>query len=87
MPKFSEKSRIVLKSCHPDLQRLFNEVIKYSVPNKTLFFETWVNHEEGKATNCDLDRDKAKTIKLIKQNFSLMLDAGGVRIWRKLLSF
>ena len=29
MPKFSEKSRIVLKSCHPDLQRLFNEVIKH----------------------------------------------------------
>ena len=64
-----------------------NEVIKHSTPNKTLFFETWVNHEEGKATNCDLDRDKAKTIKLIRQNFSLILDAGGMRIWRKLSLF
>ena len=51
-----------------------NEVIKYSVPNETLFFETWVNHEEGKSTHCDLDRDKQKTVKLIKQNFTLILN-------------
>ena len=64
-----------------------NEVIKYSVPNETLFFETWVNHEEGKSTHCDLDRDKQKTVKLIKQNFSLIADTGGMRVWKKLLHF
>lgn len=64
-----------------------SEVIKYSAPNQTLFFETWVNHEEGKSTHCDLDRDKQKTIKLIKQNFSLILDTGGMRVWKKLLHF
>jgi len=64
-----------------------NEVIKYSAPNETLFFETWVNHEEGKSTHCDLDRDKEKTIKLIKQNFSLAMNAGGMRVWKKLLYF
>ena len=64
-----------------------SEVIKYSKPNQTLFFETWVNHEEGKSTHCDLDRDKQKTIKLIKQNFSLVNDVGGMRVWKKLLHF
>jgi peptidoglycan L-alanyl-D-glutamate endopeptidase CwlK len=29
MPKFSEKSEGKLRGCHPDLQRLFNEVVKY----------------------------------------------------------
>lgn len=29
MPKFSKKSRENLSQCHEDLQRLFNEVIKY----------------------------------------------------------
>lgn len=28
MPKFSERSSIKLSTCHPDLQKLFNEVIK-----------------------------------------------------------
>ena len=29
MPKYSQTSRTRLNTCHPDLQRLFNEVIKY----------------------------------------------------------
>ena len=29
MPEFSAKSKARLLSCHPDLQRLFNEVIKH----------------------------------------------------------
>lgn len=29
MPSFGTKSKMNLGSCHPDLQRLFNEVIKY----------------------------------------------------------
>jgi peptidoglycan L-alanyl-D-glutamate endopeptidase CwlK len=29
MPKFSATSRSRLETCHPDLQRVFNEVIKY----------------------------------------------------------
>lgn len=29
MPNFSDKSRNKLETCHPDLQKLFNEVIKY----------------------------------------------------------
>lgn len=29
MPKFGRSSRTKLATCHPDLQRLFNEVIKY----------------------------------------------------------
>lgn len=29
MPKFSSKSQERLNTCHPDLQRLFNEVIKH----------------------------------------------------------
>ena len=29
MPKFGRKSRVQLSSCHADLQKLFNEVIKY----------------------------------------------------------
>lgn len=29
MPKFSQKSLSNLSTCHPDLQKLFNEVIKY----------------------------------------------------------
>ena len=29
MPHFGERSMQRLSSCHPDLQRLFNEVIKY----------------------------------------------------------
>lgn len=29
MPKFSQKSKNNLESCHDDLQKLFNEVIKY----------------------------------------------------------
>lgn len=29
MPKFSESSKQKLSTCHPDLQNLFNEVIKY----------------------------------------------------------
>lgn len=29
MPKFGKTSRKRLESCHPDLQRLFNEVIKH----------------------------------------------------------
>ena len=29
MPKFSKKSKQNLSECHPDLQKLFNEVIKY----------------------------------------------------------
>lgn len=29
MPKFSEASRAKLATCHPDLQRLFNEVVKH----------------------------------------------------------
>lgn len=29
MPKFSARSRQNLSECHPDLQRLFNEVIKH----------------------------------------------------------
>lgn len=29
MPKFGKKSRYNLATCHPDLQRLFNEVIKH----------------------------------------------------------
>lgn len=29
MPKFGKKSQERLATCHPDLQRLFNEVIKY----------------------------------------------------------
>ena len=29
MPEFSAKSKARLLSCHPDLQRLFNEVIKW----------------------------------------------------------
>lgn len=29
MPKFSKKSKSKLATCHPDLQRVFNEVIKH----------------------------------------------------------
>jgi peptidoglycan L-alanyl-D-glutamate endopeptidase CwlK len=29
MPKFSEKSAEKLNTCHPDLVRLFQEVVKY----------------------------------------------------------
>lgn len=29
MPKFSRKSKTILNSCHPDLQKLMNEVIKH----------------------------------------------------------
>lgn len=29
MPKYSTKSKGRLSSCHPDLQKIFNEVIKY----------------------------------------------------------
>jgi peptidoglycan L-alanyl-D-glutamate endopeptidase CwlK len=29
MPKFSKKSRVSLESCHSDLQKLFDEVIKH----------------------------------------------------------
>lgn len=29
MPKFSKRSQERLSTCHPDLQRLFNEVIKH----------------------------------------------------------
>ena len=29
MPRFSNKSKAKLDTCHPDLQRLFNEVIKH----------------------------------------------------------
>lgn len=29
MPKFGRTSRNNLSTCHPDLQRLFNEIIKY----------------------------------------------------------
>ena len=29
MPKFSEQSKARLATCHPDLQRVFNEVIKH----------------------------------------------------------
>ena len=29
MPKFSERSNKALRGCHPDLQRLFKEVVKH----------------------------------------------------------
>ena len=29
MPKFGKRSKAKLETCHPDLQRLFNEVIKH----------------------------------------------------------
>lgn len=29
MPKFSEKSKLKLTTCHPELRKLFNEVIKH----------------------------------------------------------
>lgn len=29
MPAFSDKSESLLKQCHPDLQKVFNEVIKH----------------------------------------------------------
>ena len=29
MPQFGRRSKEQLSSCHPDLQRLFNEVIKH----------------------------------------------------------
>jgi len=29
MPKFSKASKSKLKTCHPDIQRLMNEVVKY----------------------------------------------------------
>lgn len=29
MPRFSDRSRAILETCHPDLQRVFNEVVKH----------------------------------------------------------
>ena len=70
-----------------DPLKAINEIIKHSTPNRTLFFETWVNHEDGKSTHCNLDRDKKETIRLIRENFALVSDAGGMRVWKKFLSF
>jgi len=69
-----------------DPYQAIQEVIKYSKNNETLFFETWVDHnEEQQGTYCDLDRDKEKTKNLIQKNFSLIYNPGGMRVWRKCL--
>ena len=51
--------------------------------DETLFFETWVQHEERGTTN-DLDRDVEITKELINKEF-LLIDChdGFMRKWRK----
>ena len=51
--------------------------------NKTLFFETWVEHKD-KGVGCDLDRDVEITKELINKEFSLIgCNDGFMRRWIK----
>jgi ubiquinone/menaquinone biosynthesis C-methylase UbiE len=71
----------VFEHCDAPYEALQN-MLKYCHKN-TIFVETWVEHpDDGPSTGCDLDRDKEKTQKCIKENFKHVYGRG-TRIWIK----